>query len=79
MDDVSLHGKDNQQAVEILKQTGPVVRLTVARHVNRSQTKTRSLSAVDASGGLDGVISRKEEQAATSTAKPTKGAMLDLF
>lgn len=47
VDDTSLHGKDNQQAVEILKQTGPVVRLKVARHVNRrfSRTHTASMSS----------------------------------
>lgn len=33
VDGTSLHGKDNQQAVEILKQTGPVVKLKVARHI----------------------------------------------
>ena len=47
VDDTSLHGKDNQQAVEILKQTGPVVRLKVARHINRrfSRTHTASMSS----------------------------------
>ncbi|EDO33706.1 predicted protein [Nematostella vectensis] len=30
---VSLHGKNNGEAVEILKQTGPVVSLKVARHI----------------------------------------------
>lgn len=47
VDDVSLHGKNNQQAVEILKQTGPVVRLKVARHVkhrlSRQQTPVGKL------------------------------------
>ncbi|XP_031574464.1 multiple PDZ domain protein-like [Actinia tenebrosa] len=33
VDGTSLHGKNNQQAVEILKQTGPVVNLKVARHI----------------------------------------------
>lgn len=42
VDDVSLHGKNNQQAVEILKQTGPVVRLKVARHVKHSLSRQQT-------------------------------------
>ena len=48
VDDVSLHGKDNQQAVEILKQTGPVVRLKVARHVSQRLHRTQSPSSLSA-------------------------------
>ena len=32
VDGTSLHGKNNLQAVEILKHTGPVVKLRIARH-----------------------------------------------
>lgn len=66
VDDVSLHGKDNQQAVEILKQTGPVVRLKAARHVSRRQSKTRLL---DNSVGLKGAP-QTEERAASASGAP---------
>lgn len=42
VDDTSLHGKDNQQAVEILKQTGAVVRLKVARHVKHRLSRPQT-------------------------------------
>ena len=42
VDDISLHGKDNQQAVEILKQTGAVVRLRVARHVQHRLSRPQT-------------------------------------
>ena len=73
MDDVSLHGKDNQQAVEILKQTGHLVRLKVARHVSRPLSKTRppptaSIGSVGSEGTslLDG-------QAVSTSAQAGKG------
>ena len=71
MDDVSLHGKDNQQAVEILKQTGPVVRLKAARHVSRRQSKTRLL---DNSVGLKGAP-QTEERAASASGAPKQGTL----
>lgn len=73
MDDVSLHGKDNQQAVEILKQTGHVVRLKVARHVSRRLSKTRPpLAASIGSVGSEGV-SLPDGQAVSASAQPRKG------
>lgn len=42
VDDISLHGKDNQQAVEILKQTGAVVRIRVARHVRHHLSRPQT-------------------------------------
>lgn len=74
VDDVSLHGKDNQQAVEILKQTGPVVRLKVARHVshrlNRTQTPS-SLSPESSAGLVE--TSPAVEQATPVAVEPRKG------
>ena len=84
MDDVSLHGKDNQQAVEILKQTGPVVRLKVARHVNRrlSGTQTPSLLSANSSAGV-AEISPEVGQTASAVNEPKKGenheCITDLF
>ena len=75
MDDVSLHGKDNQQAVEILKQTGPVVRLKVARHVNqrlnRMQSPSSQLSAQSSSGLAETLPTA--EQTTPEAQKPNQG------
>lgn len=80
MDDVSLHGKDNQQAVEILKQTGPVVRLKMARHVNRrlSGTQTPSLVSTTSSAGV-AEISPEVEQIASAVNEPKKGKNHECF
>ncbi|XP_022779810.1 multiple PDZ domain protein-like isoform X3 [Stylophora pistillata] len=73
VDDISLHGKNNQQAVEILKQTGPVVRLKVARHVkhrlSRQQTPvdeahpTTSLSAQSSASLAESSVTRLDSSA----------------
>lgn len=72
VDDASLHGKDNQQAVEILKQTGHVVRLKVARHVSRRLSKTRPpLTAAIGGVGSEGA-SLSDGQAASASAQSRK-------
>ena len=80
VDDINLHGKDNQQAVEILKQTGPVVRLKVARHVNRKYSRSYtagSVSSQASSGLLE--ASPAVTQAKSAAGKPRKGRLIPMY
>ena len=80
VDDINLHGKDNQQAVEILKQTGPVVRLKVARHVNRKYSRSYtagSVSSQASSGVLEALPATV--QAKSTARKPRKGRLIHLY
>jgi len=80
VDDINLHGKDNQQAVEILKQIGPVVRLKVARHVNRKYSRSYtagSVSSQASSGLLE--ASPAIMQAKSAARKPRKGRLIHLY
>ncbi|XP_073227363.1 multiple PDZ domain protein-like isoform X1 [Porites lutea] len=73
VDDINLHGKDNQQAVEILKQTGPVVRLKVARHVNRKYSRSYTAGSVSSQASSGLLEASPATIQATSTArKPRK-------
>ena len=80
VDDVNLHGKDNQQAVEILKQTGPVVRLKVARHVNRKYSRSYTAGSVSsqASSGLLEALPATT-QAKSAVRKPRKGRLIPMY
>ena len=80
VDDINLHGKDNQQAVEILKQTGPVVRLKVARHVNRKYSRSYtagSVSSQASSGVLEALPATV--QAKSAARKPRKGKLIPMY
>ncbi|XP_048584388.1 multiple PDZ domain protein [Nematostella vectensis] len=48
---VSLHGKNNGEAVEILKQTGPVVSLKVARHIPGKHSRPETPQSTPLSPG----------------------------
>ena len=80
VDDVNLHGKDNQQAVEILKQTGPVVRLKVARHVNRKYSRSYTAGSVSsqASSGLLEALPATM-QAKSAVRKQRKGRLIPMY
>ena len=80
VDDINLHGKDNQQAVEILKQTGPVVRLKVARHVNRKYSRSYtagSVSSQASSGVLEALPATVQEK--STARKPRKGKLIPMY
>ena len=80
VDDINLHGKDNQQAVEILKQTGPVVRLKVARHINRKYSRSYTAGSVSsqASSGLI-EASPATIQAKSAARKPRQGRLIPMY
>lgn len=80
VDDINLHGKDNQQAVEILKQTGPVVRLKVARHVNRKYSRSYTAGSVSSQASSGLLEASPATIQATSTArKPRKGRLIPMY